>query len=97
MTDAEILREFVRVIPHAEGVAVEAARIRWEGHTPHTPWELVSVSIDANAADAVVEHLSTDCRFFQRCKTCGELNPTGWMFRPTLCQGCAERTLGIVF
>ena len=97
MTDAEILRKFVRTVPLDEGVAVEVARISWEGHTPSTTWERVVVSVDAPAAAALAKRLSANRRYFQRCRTCGELNPTGWMFRPTMCQSCAERTLGIVF
>ena len=35
-------------------------------------------------------------RFFQTCTRCGELNNAGHMHDEEICQGCAERYLGVV-
>ncbi len=97
MTDEEIKREFIRVAP--SGRRVQVAMISWNGpHTPSTEWVNFR-SIPENTTPDEIEKAMNQAlarkSYFLRCQTCKQLNPLGWMHDDRICQGCAERDLGV--
>jgi hypothetical protein len=80
----------------------EAATVKWNGHAPHLEWQTFREWSAAPAyqqlADARYD-ATRDARFFQRCTKCKRITNIGHMFGPAsgICQGCAERHLGVVY
>lgn len=98
MTDEEIKQEFVRVSPC--GQRLEVSVISWNGHSPTSAWvDFGPIPKDAGPVETsqAVERILVSERFFRRCQTCKTLNPVGLMHDANICQGCAERDLGIVY
>jgi hypothetical protein len=98
MTDEEIKRQFIRISPSGNRLEVET--ISWDGpHTPTSAWVdfgPIPKNADTVEIDAVMETALANTRFFRRCETCKMLKPLGWMHDAKICQGCAERDLGVV-
>lgn len=98
MTDEEIKRQFLRVSPC--GKHLEVTTISWDGHIPSGEWvryEPLPPNAGSIEINAVMERALADGQFFNRCETCNELKPDGWMHDSATCQRCAERDLGVVY
>ena len=99
MTDEEIKRQFIRISPSGNRLEVET--ISWDGpHTPTSKWvDFGPIPKTAGTVEinAVMERALACKRFFRRCETCKILNPLGWMHDARICQGCAQRDLGVVY
>ena len=76
------------------------AIVKWEGpHTPSLDWttfrrwkrEPTEERLQKAQAAALARP-----RFFRTCSICHELNNAGHMHDDHICQGCAERHLGVV-
>lgn len=90
------------------GLTVSVYGVRWDG--PHTPTradrELCRVSGDdmpaelpeqAVVAAALIQAAVAIRRAkFLVCRYCGQSNPPEWQHGADVCQGCAERHLGVV-
>lgn len=79
----------------------EVATVEWDG-TPHTPrlsWTTFRRWIAEPNPQEILEArtaaLATP-RFFRTCTRCGELTNTGHMHDQRVCQGCAEKFLGVI-
>jgi hypothetical protein len=98
MTDEEIKRQFIRI--SASGNRLEVGTISWDGpHTPTNKWvDFGPIPKTAGAVEinALMGKTLVCKRFFRRCETCKMLKPLGWMHDTKICQGCAERDLGVV-
>jgi hypothetical protein len=96
MTDEEIKCQLLRVSPCCKHLEVET--ISWDGHIPSGNWvrfEPLPPNAGQIEINAAMERALADGQFFNRCETCKELNPLGWMHDSAICQGCAERDLGV--
>jgi len=99
--DLEILESFTRQRPDGTDLVLEVAVISWRAG-PHTP-ETNFVEVCRMAIHTAPEEISRARRalldrrrFFKVCSMCHERNPVGWMHDAKVCQGCAERHLGVV-
>lgn len=76
-------------------------RVKWNGphspelyYTPFRQWKKIPTdSMLARARQAALR----DRRFFVICKRCKQINNVGHMHDSNICQGCAERYLGVVY
>ena len=101
MTDAEVVREFLRIADHGGTTMLEVCRIEWDGpHTPRAEWLPIESMPDSYSE----EHLACamaravgDQWFLRRCTECGVLKPCGWMDDESICQGCASDHHGVVY
>lgn len=92
----------------AAGVTVLLYGIRWDGpsrlvpnHRPlaHIRWRDLPTAREEAAA--VLRHLIEAAQMirlatFRTCRFCQESTPPEWMHDEDVCQGCAEKHLGIV-
>jgi hypothetical protein len=101
--DEEILSElaqFVEIDRSRDGrVVVSVATVHWDGPgTPILRWTEYDTEFAPGAGDDHIHQtVLQDRRFFRRCSRCGELNNVGHMHSARICQGCAERHLGVVY
>ena len=89
-----------------ERVSIFEYGIEWQGpHTPverHTPLGDIRLDgISGKDLEQLVSEWITVTRRrrrrrFRTCKFCDEKNPPEWMHARDVCQGCAERVLGVV-
>lgn len=66
----------------------------------HLPWECLEGNLATASADferAVKTARSARARALRRCRFCSERFVPGHMHSPDVCQGCAERKLGVVY
>lgn len=101
LNDEELFREFTRARIDGAVVVLEVQLISWAAgpHCPESTW--VEVKRLASGTDTLEtarqrRQLLERRRYFRICARCSERNPVGWMHDSRLCQGCAERTLGVV-
>ena len=101
INDEDILKRFTRLQLDGVELVLEVALITWDAgpHTPATAFVEV-FRFPSDAPSALVARarraLLRRKRFFKVCTVCLERNPVGWMSDARICQGCAERTLGVV-
>ncbi len=99
--DADLVREFMRVVRTWDGFALQVTMVVWvspsyaelEWRTYRT-WRRVPTPERLQAAQ---ERALLSPRFFRACMMCGERNNRGHMHDARVCQGCAERHLGVVY
>ena len=101
LNDDEMLLKFTRARRLGAEIVLEVRLIRWTAgpHTPDTSWaEVERLAGGATAAEIGRRRrrLLQRRRLFRICSTCSERKPAGWMHDQHVCQGCAERTLGII-
>lgn len=94
------LGDYFRCVQDDRGWAFEVAVIGWEGpHTPIIEWRLLqrwaTMPTDEQVAKARAAAMS-DPRLFGRCTLCERHHCAGHMHSDSVCQGCAERNLGVV-
>ena len=95
-----LISDFVRIDrSRVDGVVVSIAKVDWDGpHTPVLRWVKYDEAFAPEVCDdRIFQTVLHDKRFFQRCSQCGELNNVGHMHSASICQGCAERSLGVVY
>ena len=101
-TDADeqpSIADFVTIDRSGETTAVVAvATVVWDGpHRPALQWSSYDRTFGAELTDEQIVHVvSGDSRFFSVCLRCGRLANAGHMHSKSICQGCAERYLGVV-
>jgi type I restriction enzyme M protein len=98
--DAELIDAFMRTRETGEGTVLEVAVVEWHGpHEQGLCWEeyqsWVGKPTDTEVK-AAQERALADPELFKQCNRCGELCNVGNMHDDTICQGCAERYLGVV-
>jgi type I restriction enzyme M protein len=96
----ELIDAFLRTRETGEGTVLEVAVVEWHGpHEPGLCWEeyqsWVGTPTDGEVKTAQLRALA-DPEFFKQCGRCGERCNVGNMHDDTICQGCAERYLGVV-
>ena len=87
-------------------VSVAVYAVRWRG--PHTPivvprefaklaWNRLPQGALVMTLHALIAAAREVRRSeFRKCRMCGDMNPPEWMHSKDICQGCAERHLGVV-
>ncbi len=96
------LDRFFQCVENAKGWAFQVGVVDWGGrpHTPRLVWKThqtwSALPDAAQLAEAKAAALS-DARFFLTCQRCGEVNIEGHMHDQEICQGCAERHLGVCY
>ncbi len=98
--DVELIDAFMRTRETGEGTVLEVAVVEWHGpHEPGLRWEeyhsWVGTPTDGEVK-AAQERALADPELFKQCGRCGERCNVGDMHDDTICQGCAERYLGVV-
>ena len=101
LSDTKLIEEFIRVEARGDRIQVLVCEVSWDSpYEPVSTWtpakKLPSGSPPEEVA-AVVEGLVHDRRYFQVCTECSVRKPAGWMHDEKLCQGCAQRVLGVVY
>ncbi len=99
--ELQLLEDFTRVAVIDGTHRFEVATVEWpQPHEPVLRWKAFrswkrppTVERMGRAQRAAL----AATRFFRTCRTCGEHQNAGHMFGADLCQGCAERTLGVVW
>lgn len=98
--DQELLDSFTRIRHEPDAIVLEIQSITWHGHTPEGHWEEVK-RLDPTTKDSEVtkqhKQLLQRRRFFRVCTICNERKINGWMHNDEICQGCAQKTLGVVY
>ena len=102
LNDEEKLQEFTRARDVGAEVLLEVRLISWVGgpHSPETRWAEVERLPSGEGTAVIGRHrrrLLQRRRYFRICASCSERKPVGWMHDSQVCQGCAERTLGVVY
>ena len=102
MTDADLIAEFIRTIPKADGsIAIEVRVISWpHPHEPESAWVMaaeLSPGASQDRIDKAVRKNLQNRKFFRVCQECEERNPVGWMHNTKICQTCAERHHGVCY
>ena len=97
----ELISDFTRVIQGDTGWRFEVAIVDWpRPHDPFLVWHAFRrwkrAPSDKRIAAAQAAALASK-RFFRRCERCGEVHNRGHMHDRTICQGCAEQCLGVVY
>jgi type I restriction enzyme M protein len=98
--DAELIDASMRTRETGEGTVLEVAVLEWHGpHEPGLCWEeyqsWVGTPSDGEVKIAQLRALA-DPEFFKKCGRCRKRCNVGNMHDDTICQGCAERYLGVV-
>ena len=102
MNDADLIAQFIRTIPSADGgTVIEVCTISWpHPHEPMSTW-VVAAELPAGASqdelDRTVRRLLRDRKYFKVCQECGERKPDGWMHDARICQACAEKHHGVCY
>ena len=100
--DAMLLRDFTRVRALGTAAFLEVKLVNWDAgtHSPNESWVEIERLSDATETGLIARHrrrLLHNRRFFRICQVCSERRPVGQMHNSRTCQGCAVRTLGIVY
>jgi hypothetical protein len=94
------LNDFFQCVKNAGRWEFQVGVVTWDGpHTPETSWKSYrswSTPPDAGRLARARASAIKEPRFFRTCTRCGELKNVGHMHGEQTCQGCAERSLGIV-
>ena len=98
--DVELIDAFMRTRETREGTVLEVAVVEWHGpHEPGLRWEEYQSWVGTPTNDEVKAaqlRALADPEFFMQCNRCGERRNIGHMHDNIICQGCAERYLGVV-
>lgn len=91
---------FFQCVENAGRWEFQVGTVQWDGpHTPHIEWKTYrSWRTQPNAARLARARASAikEARFFRTCKSCDRIRNVGHMHDPQICQGCAERYLGVI-
>ena len=92
---------YFRCIADEQGWVFEVATIGWEGpHSPVVNWRAFrswkKKPTDASIARARAAALKNRT-LFRLCELCDEVHAAGHMHSASVCQGCAERHLRVVY
>ena len=90
----QLMRRFVR----ETGRLVEVRTATPNSAASESEWSAFDVlSEDPTHAEieAVKKRALADPRYFTRCGECGEFHPVGLMHQNSVCEACAEGTLGV--
>ncbi len=87
---------------YRDWIVVSRFAIRWNSQRPEmAPVEAASSRLDeaqpAQVAGAIAEARAERVRTYRWCHLCREVRPPEWMDRESVCQGCAERYLGVIY
>ena len=98
-----ILR-YQEVIVHFAPQVTTVSRfgVRWNGHLPEPSHHEVArfdprTATPREVARAVVQARSARLGTYRWCTHCHETLPPEWMHGEAVCQGCAEKHLGVVY
>ena len=93
-------REYVRIRRDQRGCVLEVCTIRWKSPAePIARWKVVRrwpSAPPSDELDAATSDLLKDPRYFLLCTICRIQVPRGHMHSDEVCQGCAEKHLGVV-
>jgi len=98
--ESENLDDFFRCERRDDHWAFEVAVVEWDSQMPRLAWKSFRhwpTAPDSKQLDEARSAALKTPRFFRTCTRCGELNNAGHMFDRRICQGCAERFLGVIF
>ena len=101
MSAAQVIRDYTRVRPAAEGLVLECAVIVWPHPAlPELRW-VVARTLAAGATEEEQKKarraLLNDAQWFGRCDLCRKWQVRGHMYEPGICQGCAQGMLGVLY
>lgn len=101
MTEAELIKEFIRVDKTPGGTKIHVLEITWNGpHEPVSTWKLTrELPQDAPQAeiDQAIKKVLEDSEYFSVCAECKKRKPNGWMMGGMdICQECGSDQ-GVVF
>ena len=95
------LDDYFRCVEHAGRWAFQVGVITWNGpDAPEITWKNYRrwrTQPDADRLARARAAALKEARFFGTCAHCGALNNAGHMFDSDLCQGCAAKSIGIVY
>jgi hypothetical protein len=98
--DEQLRADFLRLREIDGVIALEVGIVEWHGpHTPKRRWEVAHRFTSAPSPDelrSAQRAALENPRFFGVCNMCGKRCNIGHMHSETVCQGCAERHLGVV-
>jgi hypothetical protein len=98
--DEQLCANFFRLREIDGAISLEVGTVEWHGsHTPELRWEVAHRFASTPSSDELrrAQRAALDNqRFFGMCKMCGERCNVGHMHSKTVCQGCAEKHLGVV-
>ena len=96
----QYIRDLFRLEKEMNSWTLSVGSIGWRGpHEPYVTYHTVSTwqSMPSNEdVEVCLAKTAQDTRFFKICTKCNTLNANGHMHSDTMCQGCAERYLGVV-
>ncbi len=99
--DRELRRDYIKVDRQASGPNILVCVVTWPSpHTPESQWEIgreLEPDASANDIEAATQAILEDTRFFGVCSHCGKRHLDGHMHSETICQGCAESDLGVIY
>ena len=78
----------------------EVRVVQWEGHTPWSEWRVFrswKKEPREESVESAKKAALREFRFFRVCKLCDKLQNSGHMHDRDVCQGCAERVLGVLY
>ena len=94
-------KEYIRVKRGNKKLVLQVLKIGWENPwTPVGQWvtaKTLETSVDIAELDKEVSDLIRNSKYFGFCSMCQEFNNSGHMHDESVCQGCAERHLGICY
>lgn len=99
MSDAELIKEFLRVRAAGGLTMLEVAVVEWIGHSPSLRWDVYrrwAHTPDDEQVSRAERKAIGSSRYFRRCGLCGERWNVGQMHSREVCHGCAERHLGVI-
>jgi len=97
----EALREHFMRLREVDGVpTLEVGIVEWpHPHTPELRWEVARRFQAVPSSDELrraQQSALEDPHFFRTCSMCRERQNAGHMHSRRVCQGCAEKHLGVV-
>lgn len=99
MTDpgTDSIDTYLKFVPTLEGWAMQVGVVGWVSpHEPSLEWKTFRTwRHEPNAERKDRAKVAAIKRFFRTCVQCRELCNVGHMHDSKLCQGCAERELGV--
>lgn len=97
-----LVRDFTRVRSAGTGICLDVKLVSWDAgpHNPQESWVEIERLTDTSEPGLIADRrrrLLNNRRYFRICEVCAERRPVGQMHDTRTCQGCATRTLGIVY
>lgn len=99
-TDAELIRDFVRVRREPEWDRVFVVAVKWQDcHSPRSTWRCaLARPARLNRSEYELKTAAlANRKYFRVCEDCGQRVLRGWMHDARICMSCAESHRGVVY